>query len=384
VAELDPVELDIHTRRDILLRQRRARRARFHRRVFSGAAGTATYVYDDSGNRVQETTGGTTSFYLTDTANPTGYAQPIEVWTNTSDTLTGATLDTTYLIGDRIFGQDVTGTLSYLLVDGQDNTRLLTSGSGAVTANYNYDTFGNGLNFSLGTASTDVLFQQTFFDPVSGLNLYGDATRGAEPGEDFYIEMDGQGFGNNSDPITLNLLLLDNADPLSTCDPTGHFGLAALLLGVAIATAVDASVSVVVGVEAAGAINSVLNLESNAINVVLDQDAIAAAGGNLANAAIDMSSYSASSWSQYNRLVAQARKQYPKLAGQSQLHHIIPKYLGGPQNGPLVKLDAAYHRLITTAFNQAWPRGGAEPNSMQLVEIMNKVYSKLPLPPGTT
>jgi hypothetical protein len=190
---------------------------------FSGTTGTASYVYDDSGNRVRETTGGTTSFYLTDTANPTGYAQPIEVWTNTSDTLISATLNTTYLIGDRIFGQDVGGTLAYLLVDGQDNTRLLTSNTGTVSAVFNYDVFGNALNFSLSFASTDVLFQQTFFDHISGLNLYGDATRGAEPGEDFYIEMDEQSFANSSDPISLNLLLLDDADLENGNDPSGHW-----------------------------------------------------------------------------------------------------------------------------------------------------------------
>src|SRR5580704_12994558 len=101
-----------------------------------------------SWNRVQETTGGTTSFYLTDTANPTGYAQPIEVWTSTNGSLSSATLNTTYLIGDQVFGQDNSGgTLSYIVVDGNDNTRLLTNGTGMVTNVFNYDAFGDALNF---------------------------------------------------------------------------------------------------------------------------------------------------------------------------------------------------------------------------------------------
>jgi hypothetical protein len=78
------------------------------------------------------------------------------------------------------------------------------------------------LNFNVATAPTLVLFQQTMYDPVSGLNLYGDATRGAEPGEDSYIETDGQGYSSNSNPITLNLVLLDNADPTNGTDATGH------------------------------------------------------------------------------------------------------------------------------------------------------------------
>ena len=45
-----------------------------------------------------------------------------------------------------------------------------------------------------------------------------------------------------------------------------------------------------------------------------------------------------------------AQQAYPKLAGKTQLHHITPKYLGGPANGPLIKLDAAYHQQITNEF----------------------------------
>jgi YD repeat-containing protein len=183
-----------------------------------------TYVYDDAGNRVRETTGGTTSFYLTDTANPTGYAQPLEVWTSTNGSLSSATLNTTYIIGDRVLGQEnSSGTRSWLLVDGQENTRLLTSSTGTVTAAYNYDVFGDAVgSWSLSTASTVILFQQTMYDSASGLNMYGDATRGAQPGEDTYIESDGQGYGSRSNPITLNLLLLDDADPENGSDPSGH------------------------------------------------------------------------------------------------------------------------------------------------------------------
>ena len=39
-----------------------------------------------AGNRVQETVGSTTSYYLTDDNNPTGYAEPLEVRTYTGST----------------------------------------------------------------------------------------------------------------------------------------------------------------------------------------------------------------------------------------------------------------------------------------------------------
>jgi uncharacterized protein RhaS with RHS repeats len=38
----------------------------------------ATYAYNDAGERVSETVGGVTTYYLADTQNPTGYDQPIE------------------------------------------------------------------------------------------------------------------------------------------------------------------------------------------------------------------------------------------------------------------------------------------------------------------
>jgi hypothetical protein len=67
------------------------------------------------------------------------------------------------------------------------------------------------------------LFQQTMFDAPSGLNIFGDGVREVQPGEDSFIESDTSAYGNLSNPITLNLRLLDGANPISNIDPTGHF-----------------------------------------------------------------------------------------------------------------------------------------------------------------
>jgi uncharacterized delta-60 repeat protein len=189
---------------------------------FSGATGTATYVYDDSGNRVRETTGGTTSFYLTDTANPTGYTQPIEVWTSTSGSLSSATLNTSYLIGDRVFGQDVGGTLSFLQVDGHGDTRLIANGTGTLINVLNYDAFGDALNFDTSAAPTIFLYPDGPLDPVSGLRMPGDGTRDLDGF--FFLEMDfgGAGMGKPSDPISLHKYLYADADPINGNDPSGH------------------------------------------------------------------------------------------------------------------------------------------------------------------
>ena len=78
------------------------------------------------------------------------------------------------------------------------------------------------------------------------------------------------------------------------------------------------------------------------------------------------------------RLTADAAKLYPKLAGKSHLHHVTPKYLGGAANGERVKLDAAYHQLITNEFRRLAPYRQPRPSPARLKKIKNQVYSKYP------
>jgi hypothetical protein len=78
------------------------------------------------------------------------------------------------------------------------------------------------------------------------------------------------------------------------------------------------------------------------------------------------------------RLTADAEKIYPKLVGRVQGHHEIPLYLGGPKNGPVTKLNAAYHQLITNAFRKLAPYGEKYEGSLQ--KLLEKVYSRFPLP----
>jgi RHS repeat-associated protein len=82
----------------------------------------------------------------------------------------------------------------------------------------------------------------------------------------------------------------------------------------------------------------------------------------------------------YNDLVKAAQKEYPELAGKTQLHHPIPQYLGGPKKQTLVPLDAAYHQKITNEFRRLHPYGSPAPSPERMAEIMNEVYSKFPLP----
>ena len=79
------------------------------------------------------------------------------------------------------------------------------------------------------------------------------------------------------------------------------------------------------------------------------------------------------------RLTEHAKTLYPKLAkAADQMHHVIPKYLGGAANGLRVKLPAAYHQLITNAFRELAPYGKKFEGSV--TEIVKEVYERFPLP----
>ena len=64
-----------------------------------------------------------------------------------------------------------------------------------------------------------------------------------------------------------------------------------------------------------------------------------------------------------------------------QWHHVDPKYMGGPSNGKLIPLDAAYHQMITNEFRSIHPYGTRKLLDESVrYSIMQKVYMKYPLP----
>lgn len=73
-----------------------------------------------------------------------------------------------------------------------------------------------------------------------------------------------------------------------------------------------------------------------------------------------------------------AQMQYPDKAGNYELHHIDPQYMGGDKYGKLVKIDAVYHQIVTNAFREQYGVGKIPFDKRQL--IMRKVYMQYPLP----
>ncbi len=176
---------------------------------------SASYTYDDSGNRTSQTVNGTATTYLNDPNQ--AYDQVLEQYAP------GGILLGTYVRGLDLLFQDRTtaggGTgLSFYAVDGLGSTRALTNSSGTVTDTYAYDAYGD-LTGSTGTTTNEFLYAGYQTDAATGLDdlraRYYDAAAGQ------FISRDSSD-GSSSDPITRNHYLYAGANPVEYIDLSGH------------------------------------------------------------------------------------------------------------------------------------------------------------------
>jgi len=192
-----------------------------HMISMSNSTTSVTMKYDAFGNRVSKavTTAGvtTTTQYLVDNLNPTGYAQVL-------DELTGpigsAAVSRTYTYGlQRISQVQITGNvLSYYQYDGGGSVRQLTSSTGQVTDSYEYDAFGNSFT-KQGATPNNYLYRGEQFD--SDLGLYYLRARYYNPATGRFMSRDPLN-GRLGDPASLHKYLYANGDPANGIDPTGR------------------------------------------------------------------------------------------------------------------------------------------------------------------
>jgi len=179
-------------------------------------------AYDAFGNRVSKsvtTTGGTTTTqYLVDDLNPTGYPQVV-------DELTGpigsAAVSRTYTYGLQRISHDqyISGwLLSYYQYDGGGSVRQLTNSAGTVTDSYEYDAFGNSFT-KQGTTPNNYLYRGEQYDP--DLVLFYLRHRYMNPLTGRFVSMDPDD-GIVTDPATLHKYLYTEADPVNLVDPNGQ------------------------------------------------------------------------------------------------------------------------------------------------------------------
>jgi len=177
---------------------------------------TIFITYDGDGNRASKTIGGTTTYYLLDDRNPSGYVQVLEEWTAAS----GVTnLSKVYNYGLALVSQRQPNvSTNYFVSDGHGSTRMLTDIGGNFVNAFAYDAYGT-LIASNGAAPTAYLYCGQQFDP--DLGLYFNRAR--------YLNTDTGRFwtrdstdGDNEDPLSLHKYLYGADNPVNNIDPSGN------------------------------------------------------------------------------------------------------------------------------------------------------------------
>jgi RHS repeat-associated protein len=197
--------------------------------VMSGNS-TTSFQYNDQGIRVR-TMGASTKYYLIDSNNRTGYQQVLEEFS----TLSGAPT-MSYVIGDDVLGQGVSGPASYLLADGRGSARQIASPTGGVTERYNYDACGvmqtaNSSSEYATDNTTSHLYCREQYDVA--LQMYNLRARYYSPSNGRFNQRDTFA-APNEDPQSMHKYLYANCDPVNGRDPSGHFTLLELTVVVII------------------------------------------------------------------------------------------------------------------------------------------------------
>ncbi|MBI3651513.1 MAG: RHS repeat-associated core domain-containing protein, partial [Acidobacteria bacterium] len=189
-----------------------------------------SYVYDGDGNRVSKTVGtgasATTTRYLVDTNNATGYAQVVEELAVVAGV---SSVQRVYVYGHtRLSQQQLIGgnwVASFYGYDGHGSVRYLTDASGAVTDSYTYDAFGVLIQRT-GTTPNDYLYAGEQFD--SHLGLYYNRARYLNQATGRFFSMD-PFQGEKYLPVSLHKYTYVEDNPINNRDPKGLETVATLL-----------------------------------------------------------------------------------------------------------------------------------------------------------
>lgn len=191
------------------------------------------YVYNADGLRVRSThtpTGATpiTIYYLQDSGY--AYAQVIEEYRQEGQ---GAkTLSATYTFADELVSQtryDASGnpSTSFVQMDGFGSTRWITDAAGSITDSIDYDAFGVEVRRE-GTTDVQHLYRGEAFDPNVG--FYYLRARWMDPGVGRFVTQDTY-MGNGADPASLHKYIYTHSNPVNAVDPSGHFQMNELMMG---------------------------------------------------------------------------------------------------------------------------------------------------------
>ena len=175
-------------------------------------------AYDGDGNRARKTVSatGTTTYYLLDDLNPSGYVQVLEEWTSTGGS---ASLNRVYNYGMDLISQRVPGSsTNYFIFDGHGSTRLLVDIGGNVQNAFVYDAYGT-IIASNTTSQTAYLYCGQQFD--SDLGFYYNRARYMSQNTGRFWTMDTDE-GDNEEPLSLHKYMYEADNSVNNTDPSGN------------------------------------------------------------------------------------------------------------------------------------------------------------------
>ena len=186
---------------------------------------TVAQTYLDTTDEQTYATDITTTDYLVDPYNHTGYAQVLQE-------TTGATV-TYYTIGDDVIAQTTDGVTQYLLYDGHGSTRQLVATDGStINDSYSYDAYGVMLGdsttpYPAQSAATSLLYAGEQYD--ANMDQYYLRARYYNQNNGTFNRVDPYS-GNTQDPQSLHKYAYVHNNPVNAIDPTGMFSIVSVLV----------------------------------------------------------------------------------------------------------------------------------------------------------
>ncbi|MCQ9165548.1 FG-GAP-like repeat-containing protein [Arthrobacter sp. STN4] len=156
------------------------------------STGSATYTYDGTGLRTSETVGATTTPFTWDDSP-------------TPNLLSDGTHQFIYGPGGKLLEQLTGSTVNFLLTDALGSIRTITNAAGAMVASFTYDAFGI-LTAHTGTTTTPLGFTGAYQDLITGFdylrNRYYDPTTATFTSTDPAYQKTGQRYAyTNNNPL---------------------------------------------------------------------------------------------------------------------------------------------------------------------------------------
>ena len=187
----------------------------------TNTSGGVIIVYDALGNRIKKVASSTTTLYLVDDRNPTGYAQVLEELTVSGST----NLSRQYTYGLDLISQRQPGnSTNFFGYDGLGSTRFLANSGGANVNTLTYDAYGTVID---GAPQTAYLFAGEQWD--NDLGLYFLRARYLKPNTGRFWTMD-TFEGDHKNPLSLHKFAYAGNDPSNNIDPSGNETLAGLTI----------------------------------------------------------------------------------------------------------------------------------------------------------